>query len=146
MIETHKGMQIGMVFPQAGIGPDPGAVKAIAQTAESLGYSHLLAYDHVLGANVRKRPDFRGPYTSDSLFHEVFVLFGFPAAIGMEARIRLDRIPRDTWGAVTEAWRALGATHLSVITADERRDGSGHIRLLREYAETVDLSPPHATD
>ena len=305
MFETHKGMQIGMVFPQAGIGPDPGAVKAIAQTAESLGYSHLLAYDHVLGASVRKRPDFRGPYTSDSLFHEVFVLFGFlaavterlelvsgviilpqrqtalvakqaaevdvlsggrlrlgvgvgwneveytglnenfrnrgrrceeqiavmralwteevidyegrwhripdaginplpvqrpipiwiggyvaatmdrigrigdgwfpqsqdgefpgatvevdleriaraaraagrdPAAIGMEARIRLDRIPRDTWGAVTEAWRALGATHLSVITADEGRDGSGHIRLLRKYAETVDLSPPHATD
>ena len=305
MMETHKGMQIGMVFPQAGIGPDSGAVKAIAQTAESLGYSHLLAYDHVLGANVRKRPDFRGPYTSDSLFHEVFVLFGFlagiterlelvsgviilpqrqtvlvakqaaevdvlsggrlrlgvgvgwneveytglnenfrnrgrrceeqiavmralwteevidyegrwhripdaginplpvqrpipiwiggyvaatmdrigrigdgwfpqsqdgefpgakvetdlehiaraaraagrdPAAIGMEARIRLDRIPRDTWGAVTEAWRALGATHLSVITADEGRDGSGHIRLLREYAETVDLSPPRTTD
>ena len=305
MFETHKGMQIGMVFPQAGIGPYPGTVKAIAQTAETLGYSHLLAYDHVLGASVRKRPDFRGPYTSDSLFHEVFVLFGFlagiterlelvsgviilpqrqtvlvakqaaevdvlsggrlrlgvgvgwneveytglnenfrnrgrrceeqiavmralwteevidyegrwhripdaginplpvqrpipiwiggyvaatmdrigrigdgwfpqsqdgefpgarveadlehiaraaraagrdPAAIGMEARIRLDRIPRDTWGAVTEAWRALGATHLSVITADEGRDGSGHIRLLREYAETVDLGPPHATD
>ena len=305
MFETHKGMQIGMVFPQAGIGPDPGTVKAIAQTAETLGYSHLLAYDHVLGASVRKRPDFRGPYTSDSLFHEVFVLFGFLAgiterlelvsgviilpqrqtalvakqaaeidvlsggrlrlgvgvgwneveytglnenfrnrgrrceeqiavmralwteevidyegrwhripdaginplpvqrpipiwiggyvaatmdrigrigdgwfpqsqdgefpgatvevdleriaraaraagrdlaAIGMEARIRLDRIPRDTWGAVTEAWRALGATHLSVITADEGRDGSGHIRLLREYAETVDLGPPHATD
>ena len=298
-------MRIGMVFPQAEIGPDPSTVKAIAQTAENLGYSHLLAYDHVLGASVRKRPDFGGPYTSDSLFHEVFVLFGFlagiterielvsgviilpqrqtalvakqaaevdvlsggrlrlgvgvgwneveytglnenfrnrgrrceeqiavmralwtkeaidyegrwhripdaginplpvqrpipiwiggyvaatmdrigrigdgwfpqsqvgevpgdkveadlehiaraaraagrdPAEIGMEARIRLDRIPRDTWGAVTEAWRALGATHLSVITVDDGRDGSGHIRLLREYAETVDLSPPHATD
>ena len=29
-----------------------------------------------------------------------------PAAIGMEARMRLDRTPRDTWGPVTEAWRA----------------------------------------
>ena len=297
-------MRIGMVFPQAEIGPDPGAVEAIAQAAENLGYSHLLAYDHVLGASVHKRPDFRGPYTSDSLFHEVFVLFGFlagiterlelasgviilpqrqtalvakqaaevdvlsggrlrlgvgvgwneveytglnenfrnrgrrceeqiavmralwteavveyegrwhripdaginplpvqrpipvwiggyvaatmdrigrigdgwfpqsqvgevpgaeveadlehiaraaraagrdPAEIGMEARIRLDRIPRDAWGAVTEAWRALGASHLSVITADEGRDGSGHIRLLREYAETVTIGPPHVT-
>ena len=35
----------------------------------------------MLGASVRKRPDFRGPYTSDSLFHEVFVLFGFLAGI-----------------------------------------------------------------
>ena len=30
-------MRIGMVFPQAEIGPDPGAVKAIAQAAEKLG-------------------------------------------------------------------------------------------------------------
>ena len=81
MIKTRKGMQIGMVFPQAEIGPDRGAVKAIAQAAENLGYSHLLAYDHVLGASVSNRPGFRGPYTSDSLFHEVFVLFGFLAGI-----------------------------------------------------------------
>ena len=291
-------MRIGVVFPQAEIGPDPGAVKALAQAAEELGYSHLLAYDHVLGASLRKRPDFGGPYTSDSLFHEVFVLFGYlagvtqrlelvsgviilpqrqtvlvakqaaevdvlsggrlrlgigvgwndveftglnenfrnrgrrceeqiavmralwtdevidyegrwhripeaginplpvqrpiplwiggyvpaamdrigrladgwfpesqdgeapgakvetdleliaraaraagrdPAEIGMEARLRLDRVPRDTWGALTEAWRKRGASHLSVITSDEGRDGAGHIRLLREYADTVDL-------
>ena len=291
-------MRIGVVFPQAEIGPDPGAVKAFAQAAEDLGYTHLLAYDHVLGASVRNRPDFRGPYTSESLFHEVFVLFGYlagitgrlelvsgviilpqrqtvlvakqaaevdvlsggrlrlgigvgwndveytglnenfrnrgrrceeqialmralwteevvdfegrwhrvpeaginplpvqrpipvwiggyvaatmerigrmgdgwfpesqngeapgdkvkadleqiaraaraagrdPAEIGMEARLRLDRIPRDAWGVLAEEWRALGATHLSVITADEGHDASGHIRYLREFAETVDL-------
>ena len=294
-------MRIGVVFPQAEIGPDPGAVKALAQAAEELGYSHLLAYDHVLGADVRGHPDFRGPYTSESLFHEVFVLFGYlagiterlelvsgviilpqrqtalvakqaaevdilsggrlrlgigvgwneveytglnenfrnrgrrceeqiavmralwsdevidyegrwhripaaginplpvqrpipvwiggyvpaamerigrladgwfpesqegeapgakveadlaliaraargagrdPAEIGMEARIRLDRIPRNTWGAVSEAWRAFGASHLSIITADPGRSGEGHIRFLREYAETVDIAPP----
>ena len=298
-------MRIGVVFPQAEIGPDPEAVKAFAQTAEDLGYAHLLAYDHVLGASVRNRPDFGGPYTSDSLFHEVFVLFGYlagvterielvsgviilpqrqtvlvakqaaevdvlsggrlrlgvgvgwndveftglnenfrnrgrrceeqiavmralwtdevvdydgrwhripdaginplpvqrpiplwiggyvpaamerigrladgwfpesqdgetpgarveadldliaraaraagrdPAEIGMEARIRLDRLPRDTWNAVTETWRKRGASHLSVITADEGRDGAGHIRLLREYADTVDIGPPPATE
>ena len=291
-------MRIGVVFPQAEIGPDPEAVKAFAQAAEDLGYAHLLAYDHVLGASVRNRPNFGGPYTSDSLFHEIFVLFGYlagiterlelvsgviilpqrqtvlvakqaaevdvlsggrlrlgigvgwndieftglnenfrnrgrrceeqiavmralwtedvidyegrwhrvpeaginplpvqrpiplwiggyvpaamdrigrladgwfpesqdgeapgakveadleliaraarnagrnPAEIGMEARIRLDRLPRDAWGPMTESWRAFGASHLSVITADEGLDGSGHIRLLREYAETVDI-------
>ena len=296
-------MRIGVVFPQAEIGPDPGAVEAFAQAAEELGYSHLLAYDHVLGAGLRNRPEFRGPYTSDSLFHEVFVLFGYlagitqrlelasgviilpqrqtalvakqaaeidvlsggrlrlgvgvgwndveftglnenfrnrgrrceeqiavmralwtdevvdyegrwhripeaginplpvqrpiplwiggyvpaamdrigrladgwfpesqegespgakveadlerisraaraagrdPAEIGMEARIRLDRLPRDAWSAVSEEWREFGASHLSVITADEGRDASGHIRFLREYAETVDLGPPRS--
>ena len=74
-------MRIGVVFPQAEIGPDPGAVMAFARAAEELGYTHLLAYDHVLGASVRNRPDFGGPYTSDSLFHEVFVLFGYLAGI-----------------------------------------------------------------
>ena len=59
----------------------PGRVKAFARAAEDLGYAHLLAYDHVLGAGVRNRPDFRGPYTSESLFHEVFVLFGYLAGI-----------------------------------------------------------------
>ena len=62
-----------------------------------------------------------------------------PAEIGMEARIRLDRAPRDEWSALVEEWRALGATHLSVITADEGHDAAGHIRFLREFAEAVDL-------
>ncbi|MFW6074426.1 MAG: LLM class F420-dependent oxidoreductase, partial [Chloroflexota bacterium] len=74
-------MRIGVVFPQTEIGPDAGAVKAYAQAAEDLGYDHLLAYDHVLGASTKNRPDFRGPYTSESLFHEVFVLFGFLAGL-----------------------------------------------------------------
>ena len=62
-----------------------------------------------------------------------------PAEIGMEARIRLDRASRDEWSELVEEWRALGATHLSVITADEGHDAAGHIRFLREFAETVDL-------
>ena len=74
-------MKIGVVFPQAEIGPDAADVKAFAQAAEDLGYAHLLAYDHVLGASTENRPDFRGPYTSESLFHEVFVLFGYLAGI-----------------------------------------------------------------
>ena len=40
-----------------------------------------MPYDHVIGADVSSRPDWRGPYTSDTPFHEVFVLFGFLAAI-----------------------------------------------------------------
>ncbi|MBJ20925.1 MAG: LLM class F420-dependent oxidoreductase [bacterium] len=72
-------MKIGVVFPQTEIGDDPEVVSLYATTAERLGFSHLLAYDHVLGANTASRPDWVGPYTMDSIFHEPLVLFGFLA-------------------------------------------------------------------
>jgi probable F420-dependent oxidoreductase len=74
-------MRLGVVFPQTEISDDPGIVKEYAQAAEDLGYTHLLAYDHVIGADLTNRPDWRGPYHLDTLFHEPFVLFGYLAAI-----------------------------------------------------------------
>lgn len=72
-------MKIGVVFPQTEIGTDPAAVADFAATAEGVGYHHLIAYDHVLGASTANRPDWQGPYTAESLFHEPFVLFGYLA-------------------------------------------------------------------
>ena len=57
-------MQLGVVFPQTEIGADAGAVRAFAQAAEEIGYRHLLAYDHVLGADISGRSDWPGPYTA----------------------------------------------------------------------------------
>ena len=74
-------MKIGVVFPQTEITADPDAVAAFATTAESTGYDHLIAYDHVLGASTANRPDWQGPYTSESLFHEPFVLYGYLGAV-----------------------------------------------------------------
>ncbi len=74
-------VQLGVVFPQTEIGADPGGVRAFAQAAEELGYRHLLAYDHVLGADVTQRPDWAGPYTAAHQFHEIMVLFGYLAAV-----------------------------------------------------------------
>lgn len=74
-------MRIGVTFPQLEIGPDPKDVREYARAAESLGYTHLLAYDHVVGADVTNRPNWRGPYTAESLFHEPFVLFGYLAGV-----------------------------------------------------------------
>ncbi len=73
-------MKLGVVFPQTEIGSDPGAIRDYAQTAEGLGYSHLLAYDHVLGADTSQRDAWRGAYALHHAFHEPFVLFGFLAA------------------------------------------------------------------
>ena len=74
-------MQIGVIFPQTEIGADPAVVRDFAQTAEGLGYSHILAYDHVLGALPEREPKLTGPYTHESSFHEPFVLFGYLAGI-----------------------------------------------------------------
>src|SRR5215217_6732753 len=73
-------MRIGVVLPQTEIGGDPAAVRAYAAGAEELGYRHLLAYDHVLGADPAVHAGWSGPYTSETLFHEPFVLFGYLAA------------------------------------------------------------------
>ena len=74
-------MKFGVVFPQIEFGHDPGALREYAQTAESLGYSHLLAYDHILGANPNRPGGWKGPYTYENPFLEPFVLFSYLAPL-----------------------------------------------------------------
>jgi probable F420-dependent oxidoreductase len=74
-------MRIGVVFPQTEIGTDPAAIRDFAQAAEELGYQHMLAYDHVIGANPASRPGWHPPYTYRDPFHEPFVLFGYLAGL-----------------------------------------------------------------
>ncbi len=76
-------MQIGAIFPQTEIGTDPAAIRDYAQAVEELGYTHLVAYDHVLGANTDtpERRDRRWPYTYQHQFHEPLVLFGYLAGV-----------------------------------------------------------------
>jgi hypothetical protein len=45
-------MNIGVVFPQVEIGQDPGAIRDYAQAVEVMGYTHILVFDHVLGASI----------------------------------------------------------------------------------------------
>lgn len=74
-------MQIGVVFPQTEIGADRGAIREYAQRVEALGFAHLLAYDHVVGADPEVHAPWNGPYNVDTTFHEPFVLFGYLAGI-----------------------------------------------------------------
>jgi hypothetical protein len=48
-------VHVGVTFPHSKKGADPKAIQAYAQAAEDLGYKHLLAYDHVLGADPTNR-------------------------------------------------------------------------------------------
>ncbi len=74
-------MKIGVVFPQTDIGSEASGIKDYAQAVEAMGYTHILAYDHVLGANPDRPGGWSGFYSHRDAFHEPFVLFGFLAAV-----------------------------------------------------------------
>lgn len=74
-------MKIGAVLPQLELGSDVAALRAFALGVEELGFHHLLAYDHVVGADPAVHAGWSGPYDVDSTFHEPLVTFGFLAAI-----------------------------------------------------------------
>jgi probable F420-dependent oxidoreductase len=75
-------MQIGVAYPQTELLGDPGAVRRFGTAVEKLGFAHLLAYDHVLGAvHADRTPRLSGPYTEQDPFHDPFVMFAHLAAI-----------------------------------------------------------------
>jgi probable F420-dependent oxidoreductase len=74
-------MRIGVVFPQTEIGADAGAVRAYAEHVEELGFTHLLAYDHVVGADPKIHLGWDGAYDLHNTFHEPLVTFGYLAAV-----------------------------------------------------------------
>lgn len=82
-------MHVGVVFPQTEYGPEPEPVRTFAETVEELGYHHLLAYDHVLGANPDSplREEWEGPYDYEDPFHEPLTLFSHVAGITDEIEL-----------------------------------------------------------
>ena len=74
-------MKIGAVYPQIELGGNPDAVRRFALAAEALGYDHLLAYDHVVGATHDREPKLWGPYTDQDPFHDPLIMFAYLAGL-----------------------------------------------------------------
>ena len=74
-------MKFGIVYPQYEFPTDIAAMRDFAQTAEELGFNHLLAYDHVLGANPDREGGWSGPYTYQNAFEEPLTFFSYLAGI-----------------------------------------------------------------
>src|ERR1700736_6472640 len=72
---------VGAVLPQTDLEPDPTAIRDYAQAVEELGYSHIIAYDHIIGANPASRPGEWLPYTHENTFTEPLVLFSYLAGL-----------------------------------------------------------------
>src|SRR5712692_7670481 len=58
---AEVAMRIGVVFPQVEIGQDPSAIRDCAQAVEAMGYTHVLVFDHVLGAKPERPGGWKGP-------------------------------------------------------------------------------------
>lgn len=75
-------MDIGIVFPHVEMGTDRAVLRDWVQTAEGLGFSHVLLNDHVIGAVHEGRdPPLTGPYNESDIFHEPLTLAAFYSGI-----------------------------------------------------------------
>ncbi len=70
----------GVVLPQTELGSDVRDLRRYALAVQELGYTHVMAYDHVLGADPSVHSTQYG-YDVDTTFHEPLVTFGYLAAI-----------------------------------------------------------------
>jgi probable F420-dependent oxidoreductase len=114
-------VQIGVVFPQTEIGGDRGAVRAYAERVEELGFRHVLAYDHVLGADPEVHQGWSGPYDVATTFHEPFVLYGYLAALtSLELVTGIIILPQRQTALVAKQ-----AAEVDVLTGGKFRLGVG---------------------
>ena len=79
-------MNLGVVLPTLELGPDPAAIREYAQTAQALGYTHLVIQDHVLGVDPAVHIGWSRPYTNKTLTPDPFIQAAFlsTAVPGME--------------------------------------------------------------
>jgi probable F420-dependent oxidoreductase len=114
-------VRVGVVFPQLESGTDVGAIREYLQGVEQLGYKHLVAYDHVLGADTSMRPEWKGAYDLHASFHEPFVFFGFVAALTrLELAPAVIVLPQRQTALVAKQ-----AAEIDILTGGRSRVGVG---------------------
>jgi probable F420-dependent oxidoreductase len=115
-------MRLGAIFPQTEIGADPAGVRDFAQATESLGYQHLLVFDHVLGADASKHEGWDRPYNHTDMFHEPFVMFGYLAGITQSIEMTTGVV---ILGQRQTALVAKQAAEVDILTGGRLRLGIG---------------------
>jgi probable F420-dependent oxidoreductase len=114
-------MRVGVVFPQVESGTDVGAIREYLRAIEQLGYVHLVAYDHVLGADTSTRPGWKGAYDRGASFHEPFTFFGFVAALTrLEIATSVIVLPQRQTALVAKQ-----AAEIDILTGGKFRLGVG---------------------
>lgn len=118
---TPDAPKLGAVFPQLDIGADRTAIRHWVDQVESLGITHILGYDHVLGGDRSAHPERSLYYGHEDTFHEVFVLFGFLAAVtDLELVTAVTILPQRQTALVAKQ-----ATEVDILTGGNFRFGVG---------------------
>jgi probable F420-dependent oxidoreductase len=76
-----RRVRVGVIYPHTEYPADPVAIRDFAQAAESLGYAHIGADDHVIGPDPDRPGGWTEWVTNTTPFVEPFVLFAFMAGI-----------------------------------------------------------------
>jgi hypothetical protein len=139
-------MQIGVVYPQTELPPDPRTVRAYVRGVEELGYRHVEIYDHVLRADPALHAGWNGPYDVDTTFHEPLVFYGFLAALtNLELVTAVVVAPQRQTAPLTK--QAAEVAHLSVDTIGSTLPGlDGHLDALATAAEALQLESAERPD
>ena len=74
-------LRIGVIFPQIDLGRSPQTIRDYCRGVEEQGFDHITCFDQVVGLDMSVRPGLPFVHDCHDLFHEIFVLFGFMAAI-----------------------------------------------------------------
>jgi probable F420-dependent oxidoreductase len=91
-------MRLITSYPVTDLGTEPQTLQRFAQGVEEMGYQGLLLSEHVLGADLKPRPDWKpynhvlqGPgapiYDHGYPFFDPFVAFGFLAAVTSKIKL-----------------------------------------------------------
>jgi probable F420-dependent oxidoreductase len=124
-------VRIGAVFPTTELGRDPASIRAFVDGVRELGFDHLTLHDHVLTVDRAVYADAGfGIYFSEHLFHEVFVVAGYIAAIAPELELATAVVvapQRQT------ALLAKQAAEVDVLTGGRLRLGLGTGKNYVEY-------------
>jgi probable F420-dependent oxidoreductase len=73
-------VRLGVTFPQIETTGDADAVDEFLAGVSEAGFDHLVAYDHVIGADPAGHDEWSGAYDVDDPFHEPLTLFSYAAA------------------------------------------------------------------
>jgi len=90
-VKIGLNIPTGRAFPHDSEGLGPAELRTFATAAESLGFDYLGLSEHVIGADVRDRPQWNLPWSNRDPNHDALVMFGFIAActstVGLKTEI-----------------------------------------------------------
>jgi probable F420-dependent oxidoreductase len=115
-------MNLGVVLPTVELGPDPAIIREYAQTAQGLGYTHLVIQDHVLGVDPAVHVGWTRPYTNKTHTPDPFIQCAFLATAvpGMELVTGVVVLPQRQTALVAKQ-----AAEVDILTGGNFRLGVG---------------------